>query len=135
MESKKAKTGISKILIILTMLILLAPTVNAGVINDVSDFFTNVFTDKQVINYNNVRIGAQKKIIFDGSAGYLPIEIENLDSLEKDLEIGLKFQDDLCEVLWYEAYEYVNEPYETQECIQIEFTYENKSIEYSQECS
>jgi len=88
--------------------VLLIPQINAGILDNIYDFGVNTFTSKEAINKHDVRIEANKHTLLDGSEGYLSIDITELGKKDKDFNLDLSFENNLCEVLWYEKYDLVN---------------------------
>ena len=92
---------LSWITFIIIFLALNAPAAEAGLVSDVSDFFTNTFTSYEAYTEFNTRIKAPDNIDLDGCSGYIPLEIENLESYDRDYNIGLNFVGDKCQVNFY----------------------------------
>ncbi len=92
--------------LILLMILVLIPLSSGGIIDNIYDFGINVFTSKVANNKYDVRITSEELIKFDGCSGYIPFDLTNLVDSEKEINLGMMFENDLCEVKWYEGYEW-----------------------------
>jgi len=90
------------------MILFITPSVSANILDSAYDLGINLFTSKEAINKYDIRIEAEKTTIFENTCdGYLPIDVTNLEEKEKGFTMDLSFQDNSCQVKWYEEYKWV----------------------------